>query len=106
MFLRLQCNNLFKVTSLFHVMGKVEETADDGLETVIRRFQIKNRLSETESKKDHILNLQSHYLFRMQEGKFLTRAYYAIKETVLRNSYEFNLYVFNWDSRLHKEITP
>jgi ATP-dependent exoDNAse (exonuclease V) alpha subunit len=87
-------------------MDTGEERPDDGLEIVIKNFQKKNKLSETELKRDHILTLHSRYLFKAQEGRILTRAYYAIKEIVLRNSYEFNLYVFNWDSRLHREVTP
>jgi len=102
--LHLERNNVFKAEGLFFLMDSKEKTMDDDLEIVIANFQRKNQLPKNESRRDEILALQSHYALKAEEGRLLKRIYYKVREALLRNSYDFNLSVFNWDSRLHREV--
>ena len=70
----------------------------------IENFRRKNGYSENESRRDEILALQSHYALKAEESRLPQKIYYRIKEALLRNSCDFHLYVFGWDSHLHQKI--
>ena len=64
--MHLECNNIFK--PLQHVFTMALDN-NQKFDEFIENFRRKNGYSENESRRDEILTLHSHYLFKAEESR-------------------------------------